>query len=93
MYIANAYSLTTLQKENIPKEMRDFEEFDFNNDGYLRILPKKVAETFMISSLEYSRYTIGNVHITTFKNSMFWFAYLEPDGLFNKPILKSKGIF
>jgi hypothetical protein len=93
LYLTNACSLTTLQKENSPKEMKDFEEFDFSDDGYLRILPKKVAETFMISSLEYPRYTIGNVHITTFSNSMFWFAYLEPDGLFNKLILKSKGIF
>ncbi|AEF96866.1 hypothetical protein [Methanotorris igneus] len=94
LYIANAYSLTTLQKENIPKDIENFDGLEFDNGGgFLRILPKKVAETYMISSLEYPRYTIDSVHITTFNNSMFWFAYLEPDGLFNRVILKSKGIF
>jgi len=93
LYYTNACSLTTLQKEHIPNNIKDFQKLDFRNGGYLRVLPKKVAETYMISSLEYPRYTIGEVHITTFNNSMFWFSYLEPDGLFNRIILKSRGVF
>ncbi|EHP86446.1 hypothetical protein [Methanotorris formicicus] len=93
LYLTDAYTLTTLQKENLPKDIENFNGFECDGGGFLRILPKKVAETYMVSSLEYPRYTIDNVYITTFDNSMFWFAYLEPDGLFNRIMLKSKGIF
>lgn len=93
LVVANVLTKHELYKINAPKHLNNINELTITKKDPIRILPRKVAYAYLITSIDFPRYTIDNVNITAFNDRIYWYSFIEPDGLINSFILKSKGVF
>ena len=85
--ITQYIAMETIHDDTKVDTVNNLSEVDIN----CRNMPKKVAENYMLSSLQTPKYTIYNIHATGYNKTLYWYGLLEPEGLVNIFSLKPKG--